>query len=198
MKIIGFSGKSGSGKDTGADNLQTLLSVNGYAAKLFSFAIPLKDIVNACCGFQKNKDSPAYTIDGKEYTPGEMYQIVGQGIRQAIPGFFANRLRHWINTKHLNTVTSGANIGNTYYTDPDYLIITDVRFINEAQLIRDMGGKIVRIHRNVVSLRPQTHISETEMDTLEFRDLVNFDIYNHGDLAAFYKSIKALYTAIVE
>lgn len=46
------------------------------------------------------------------------------------------------------------------------IVVDDVRFLNEAQAVRDMGGIIIRISRadypNV-----DGHISETEMDNIE-------------------------------
>src|SRR5690606_16174346 len=60
-----------------------------------------------------------------------------------------------------------------------YIIIDDVRFENEAELIREMGGCVIRVSRSKhdehgiyadedpACVSTQKHVSETEMDTIE-------------------------------
>ncbi len=65
--------------------------------------------------------------------------------------------------------------GPTYY--PGW-IITDVRFPNEAQAIKDRGGIMVRIDRPDNPLTPSTHESETALDDWEF----DIRVVNNGRL----------------
>ena len=74
----------------------------------------------------------------------------------------------------------------------DHIIITDVRFKNEYDFIKSMDGIIIRIiapKRNEKRLRKESnnieqynalanHISETELDIIEFNYIVNNDIEN--------------------
>lgn len=71
----------------------------------------------------------------------------------------------------------------------DY-IVTDTRFPNEADAIREAGGVMIRINGNPAGLqgdgtRDDNHISETALDDYEF-DLV---IENDRDLAALYHKL---------
>lgn len=47
-------------------------------------------------------------------------------------------------------------------------IITDVRFLNEANMIKDMGGAIWKIYRPHIELQgaSSTHVSEREMESM--------------------------------
>lgn len=47
-----------------------------------------------------------------------------------------------------------------------FIIADDVRFLNEAQAVRDLGGKIIRIERSDM-VSHDTHLSEMEMDKIE-------------------------------
>ena len=61
-------------------------------------------------------------------------------------------------------------------TESDGLVITDVRFINEANAIKARGGEIWRVMRPGVTA-VNSHISETEMDGYGCDQLVD----NSGD-----------------
>lgn len=62
-------------------------------------------------------------------------------------------------------------------TQSDGLVITDVRFINEAKAIKDRGGEIWRVFRPGITA-VNGHISETQMDGYACDRLVD----NSGDL----------------
>ncbi len=51
------------------------------------------------------------------------------------------------------------------------VVVDDVRFLNEAQAVRDMGGMIIRIVRADYN-NNDSHVSETEMDSIEADDSV--------------------------
>jgi hypothetical protein len=55
------------------------------------------------------------------------------------------------------------------------VVISDVRFENEARVIRDQGGVIVHVRRGV-SVSTDTHVSETPLPVL-FGDLL---VHNNG------------------
>jgi hypothetical protein len=77
-----------------------------------------------------------------------------------------------------------ANVGKT-----DLLVISDVRFPNEAQAIKDRGGIIVRIVRD--GYEPvSAHVSETSYNDQDFT------IYNDAkpdDLYVFFRNAFATY-----
>jgi hypothetical protein len=70
---------------------------------------------------------------------------------------------------------------------PDYLLCTDVRFINEAAVVRTLGGTIIRIERPGVFA--DGHASETEQREIH----ADFTVHNDKtveDLKTKLKQIK--------
>lgn len=74
------------------------------------------------------------------------------------------------------------------HVQPAQIVVDDVRFQNEAEAVRDLGGIIVRITRRTVDLtEPDYHQSETEMDsieadyTIEARDGELYNLYHAID-----------------
>ena len=78
---------------------------------------------------------------------------------------------------------------------PDW-IITDVRFPNEAQAIKDRGGILIRINRpqyldNGLVIRKDEHLSETALDDYdEFDYVINNDTNSVQDLVDKVKQLK--------
>lgn len=65
-------------------------------------------------------------------------------------------------------------------------IITDVRFPNEAQAVRDRGGVLIRINRNDDT---GDHPSETALDNWQDWDMI---IGNTGSIEAFKENIERI------
>lgn len=68
--------------------------------------------------------------------------------------------------------------------DVEGVVITDVRFPNEAELVRSLGGLVVRINRVVGHNEHSVHLSETLVDELK----VHLDIDNDQSIAALHDS----------
>ena len=97
------------------------------------------------------------------WTPREMMQNYGQFYRTIDYDF-------WV--KHLFSVIKQNKYEN--------VIITDVRYLNEAQPIVDSGGYIIRIVRgNRAKIHNQYHISEMSMAKY---DKISFTVGNNGTL----------------
>jgi hypothetical protein len=73
---------------------------------------------------------------------------------------------------------SEAEVFNHEIIDPNW-IITDTRFPNEAQAIKDAGGIVIRVDRPGVSAI-NAHPSETALDNWDF----DYKIWNGSDLVA--------------
>jgi hypothetical protein len=73
----------------------------------------------------------------------------------------------------------------------DTVVITDCRFVNEAQAIYDAGGHLWRITRPHAGAAGgiSGHASETEMDSPEMAELCNTYIPNDGDLTALWARV---------
>lgn len=143
MILIGISGKKKSGKDTVADILATKL---GLSFEKFAFAGPLKQEVAKACGV-----TVAYIEEHKtHFRP--ILQWWGTEFRRRLHGE-----NYWIE-KWLKQLAD---------TDVNVVFTTDVRFKNEADVIHDAGGFLVRVSRNhTADVMPDldVHASETELD----------------------------------
>ena len=144
--IIGFSGKKGVGK-TSASNY--IARVYGFQPK--SFATPLRDMAKGLFGFKdsdfdvNNKEKPYLYYD---WCPREFMVNLGQFLRY-------HDAEYWVKRVGLDKIY-------------DYSI-DDVRFKNEAEHIKKMGGIIIRIDR-YMNLNPYhnsqmaSDVSETDLD----------------------------------
>lgn len=154
--IIGISGKRGAGKDL----LGGILVYHGV--KRFSFAGSLKDECKRLFNIGEEhvngnlKEVPQEKLGN--HSPRELMIDFGQFARKfSLNGMF------WVNWLYNNKLAQLA---------PDQLAcVTDVRFKNEADFIRNKGGIIIRLER-----KPELNIykgvindpSETELDDYKF------------------------------
>ena len=141
-KILVLTALKGSGKDTTGDYI-----VKNYQNwEKDSFAGTLKDAVSAIFSWDRKmlagetpedraireaKDEYWSKCFGYDVTPRNMLQRFGTEILR-------NNLHKdiWVNSLRLKVEKSEKNI-----------IITDCRFKNEIDMLRNLGAKIVRIHR---------------------------------------------------
>lgn len=164
--IIGISGKAGCGKSTLARLLMERLP---GAWQRIGFADILKREVAKFYGFdvalafdEKGKGSPVkrpaqlhgdwWPWEHEFVTVRQLLQHYGTDVyRKRDPNYWVERMR-----EHLATV-----IPLSYG-----VIIDDVRFINEAAMVRDMGGLLVRLEP-YLEWKPGAgaeHASETNLD----------------------------------
>lgn len=170
MIIIGVSGKKGSGKDTLAD-----IMVKKYGFIKKSFAEALKYGVRRDFDLTKDhtdgklKELPTeftkakyYTSDGQlntEYwTPRDIMIAYGQFFRQFDPNY-------WVNKVFDRLPPPRGNFGHRDIR----IVISDVRFKNEADRIRKEGGFIARLER-----KPELNIYKTVSNDISETDLDNY------------------------
>lgn len=172
--IIGLVGKAGSGKDTVADHL-----VKNHGFHKLSFAAPLKRTI--CDLFdmtedQVNKQELKEVVDPRYgFTPRWLLQHFGTEVcRKLYPSMWVDYLIRYYR-KNWNQVDEGR------------VVVTDVRFLNEARAISNISGYIWRITclNNPKDLgEGSTHASEIEQENI----LVDQElIAKHGDLPQLYK-----------
>lgn len=169
--IIGISGKKQSGKDTVAAIL-----VEDYGFTRLAFA----DVIKAC----------VYTLDPIVSLSGLRLQhlVDSNGweaakefpeVRRLLQVFGTEVGRNLIDEQIWVEMTlAGAKASSN-------IVISDVRFKNEAEEIKYQGGQVWRITR-AVGDTIDFHRSETELDSW------NFDYYvpNNGTLEDLHKEIK--------
>lgn len=174
-KIIGISGKAGAGKDTTASLIMMQLeNANSYISiSRYSFADPLKRVCSELYGvpleFFHNREKKEIKNPFWNLTPREMAQKVGTDIvRTHMDG------DHWIKLAEKKfTGTSGI------------ILISDVRFPNEAEWIRKQGGVLVNIYRDSIEeFDGQEHESENALKDYKFDfnidNSYSLEILNHN------------------
>lgn len=162
--IIGLTGYAQSGKDTVASLLVEHYGYErvAFADKIRSFIYEmnplvacspsgyLQDLVNLV-GWDKAKQEPQVR---------RLLQYTGVGARKVFGEQF------WVR-EAMKSMLDKPNTELKY-------VITDVRFTNEADMIRANGGKIWRVVRPGVG-PVNNHISESELDSIKFDHLINND-----------------------
>lgn len=159
--LIGFSGKAGAGKTTLAEFL-----IDEFHFKKLSFAKAVKEHGIKYFGLTEED------IKKKPPVTRQILQGIGNYIREEFDKDY------WINSLEPNPV---------YLLDNGIsVVIDDVRFKNEADYIKKMGGIMIRIERPGV--KKMNHPSETELDNYDKFDLVinndkdlQYLIYNFSD-----------------
>jgi len=173
LRLIGLTGYAGTGKDT----VRTILEQDhGFYG--LAFADPLRNMLNtllenAGLGTRwiTERELKEQPIDVLDVSYRHMAQTLGtEWGRNLQPDF-------WLRI-------AGAHIVNKRRQGERLFVISDVRFINEAEWVRESGGELWRIHRTQAApVRP--HPSEREVDHIE-PDLV---LDNSGSVDALWAAV---------
>lgn len=179
--IYGVIGKIGSGKTTLSNYL---IEHHGFKRK--AFADNLKEACRIIFGFtdeqlygtQEQKETP----DPRWYgvSPRQVFQFFGtecvrMKMNELMPGIGEDI---WIKSFELSL-------------NPDEnIVVDDVRFNNEAEMIKKLGGKIVKIIKETSSKNDdvKNHISETEQDGI----IADYYIVNDSTIDAYHQKIKTM------
>lgn len=147
--IIALTGLKRSGKSTAAKHLETkygFIRINFKDALLTELKQYFPDFLKAEAEYH------ACTVDELlERKPGHIRQLLQNFGTELRRGEDPN---YWIE-KWNNKVYPGENI-----------VVDDVRFLNEAEMVKENFGKIIRIVR-LGQESKDGHASETEMDKIE-------------------------------
>ena len=174
---LGMSGYARSGKDTVADILHT-----EYGFGRVALAAPLKDMM--------------YTLN--PYVPDERtydwirYQdyVDDVGLHEAKNNPEVRRLLQCFGTEVMRQQFGEDVWVNLAYSskDPsDHWVVTDCRYKNEANGIRDHGGFIVRVDRPGIE-PPNLHPSEVEILDYDF----DYHLDNSGTLEDLSTSVHTM------
>jgi hypothetical protein len=156
--IVGITGRKGSGKNAACEN------VPGWAT--MSFAGPLKRVCATVFGLtteeMSNPQKKEAIMNRWPYeTPRAILQKVGTDMfRNLYPDVWVQNLKDRV------MASAGEDV-----------VITDVRFENEARAIRELGGYIVRVERPGLP-KVDSHSSELEMDLIS----VDATVINDGSV----------------
>ena len=177
--IIGLAGIKYSGKDTVGGWL-----MSRYGFKRYAFGDCVKDVCRSVFGFSEEQLNGAFKEVKDEYwlvEPRRVMQYVGTELfRDGIGGCKGLEwigCDLWVNVVRRKIMSAGAD---------ELVVVTDVRFDNEAKMIRDLGGIVVGVRRmdgNVEVGVGNDHSSESQ----DFR--VDYEISNNGTLDELYGKI---------
>src|ERR1041385_511621 len=172
MNIIGLSGKKQSGKNQVARFITKI-----YKNKIIletAFADELKlEVADAC-------NTTVDEIQLHKDTYRNLLQLWGTNYRRKFYGE-----DYWIKKLLFKISNSVADI----------TIITDVRFLNEAQMVKQIGGYLVRIERPSDSVLIDRHPSEIELDDYKKFDFI---IKNDGTLDDLYVQTRKMLATIAK
>lgn len=156
--LVGFTGRAGVGKTVTAEWFEAQ-----HEIKILSFAEPLKESLSALTGLSidhfKDPILKEKVIPGLDTTPRILMQLMATDfIRDMVdPDFWLWRMRQALSK----------------YSHRD-IMIDDVRFPNEAEMIRINGGTIVHLRRSFVSTTDQTgHKSEIPLEVQKGDIVIN-------------------------
>ena len=179
MKLVGLLGTKGVGKDTVADYM---VSHNNFDKR--AFASPIKE----ACAILFQLPIARFEGEGKELcdqehglSPRQMMQLVGTDFfrDKVSQDFWIDHFKRWY-AAH----------------DPSRsVVVTDVRFQNEVDVIKALGGVVVRVTRpheheqeqNGRHTMPDTHITEQGVAKVQGVDV---SIENDGSLEELYDKVK--------
>lgn len=194
-RVIGLVGRAGSGKTLAAQRIIDL----HFRCSRYSFALPLKRMVQTLIDHTKPRKWP-YT--GRDYTDDPNLK------NEPIPflmGLTARRLMQTLGTEwgreqvhpdlwiELARVKVERKLGTAWFKErPGNIgvVFDDVRFANEAAMIREMGGAIVQITRNVAGTDnpvQDAHVSE------QFDVKPDITLTNNGTVMQFWNKIDMIW-----
>lgn len=164
-KLIGISGKAGSGKDTVARHLW---EKHGFLQ--VAFADPLREAASALFGLEPmamiDREMKETHLDYWGKSPRQILQILGN---DALKPFFGDDV--WLKRWLLTYGTFGAT---------DDIVASDCRFDLECNAIRELGGTIIHLKRPGAGLQgvASTHASEAGVTIYP----LDYEIINDGTI----------------
>lgn len=220
MKLIGINGKIGSGKDTVGKIIQHLTSEWADEEfqdtdmldvrsdwKIKKFAGKLKQIASLLTGIDVEKFEDQ---EFKKTLLGREWGTVKHNPLNVIPVFENVQFNHLMSVRELlqKLGTEAMRVGlhenvwvNALFTDfkgDIHWVVTDMRFPNEMEAVKEKGGITIRVMRpksrqmllmnatTVIDTRLIEHPSETALDDAEF----DYEIINDGSIEELVKKVR--------
>lgn len=190
MTVIGFGYKKHSGKDTAAEVL-----VNHFSYKNFGFGDPIKEVGKDVFHFSDQQCDGDKKTEVDEFwgvSPARLFQIIGTEL-------FRERLTEILPEQFDRDVWIRSMERRLEKHEGDHVTISDVRFPNEAEMLKQKFGATLclidtpkedRLSRGgKEDSRSEHHPSECALDGWDGWDLV---IDNSGSLKEFETAVKSI------
>lgn len=195
MKIIGIVGFIGSGKDTVAKEFVNVGCVQD------SFAAPLKDVCSAVFGWDREMIE-GDTLESREYreTP-DIYWSNKLGVPHFTPRLALQLMGTEVMRNHFHEDIWIDSLEYRFRkaSESRCIVVSDARFTNELDLIKDLGGALIWVQRgelpewfDTAKTASTNAVSRKIMET-KYRDVhesewnwagypVDYIIHNNGTL----------------
>lgn len=183
-KIIGLSGYARSGKDTVADIL-----VRDHGFTKLSFAQPMRDALyalNPIVGLRLDTDARVQDVIAEHGWDGYKESRYGNEIRELLQRLGTEVGREMFGEAFWVMAAEGVMLN--MLNDGKKVVFTDVRFINEAEMIDEYNdGQVWRVRRPGV-FPANEHASETSMDDWDFESYIdnNGSLEDLADMVAYH------------
>lgn len=179
MPLIGIIGEKRHGKDTIGDYLN-----EKYGYEKLSFAGPLKKLTAELFDFSEEQiNGNLKEEEDKRWgtSPRRLLQVIGTELfREGLGEHFPHlKGQIWV-------LTTKNIILKEFQKNPEAnLVITDCRFPNEVEMIRELGGKIIKV------VRPEYAETDPHASELSIRKMEDYDclITNDSTLEDLYNKV---------
>ena len=172
--IIGLSGYARSGKDEVAKILveEYEFAHAAFAEPIRQFLMEINPRVNEYFNLRGAINAVGWHEAKKSAEVRRLMQDLGVGARKLFgDDFWIERL--WEDLAETPTIY--------------HVVISDVRFANEADAIKDVGGKVIRVVRPGITA-VNSHVSESALDNYTF----DSQILNYGTLDELRSTVRTL------
>lgn len=181
--VIGFCGAKGSGKDTGYKLLCELYPNLNF--QRIAFADPIKKTICDIFGLTVDQLNTIKRVDNiaiVDYNSNIAYgHLTGRDFVRKIGMLMRDYDDQQFNRYVTNMVKTNAS---TNY------VVTDVRFENEIQTVRDLGGYIIRVDRDCCDY--DNHITERKIMHPDFV------VKNNSSLQSFKIELKNIVDKLIQ
>jgi hypothetical protein len=186
-QVIGILGKKQHGKDTIANYM-----VEKYGYIRVAFADAIKDMLK--CSFRFSEEQ----LNGNlKETIDEFWQIKPRQVLQFVgTELFRDKMGELL--PHVETnfwvFIIKKKIHDTLKVNPSAkFVISDCRFENEVNFIKEMGGQVIRVVRPTVENNTESnHSSEKYIDDLPF----DFKIVNNASLDKLHSNVDIIISSL--
>ena len=190
MQIIGLCGNKKCGKDTFANYL---VDTEGYIKMAFA------DYIREALKILFDWDEDTFSQDQKEKdddywgtSPRKMMQELGtEFLRQHCKNMISQDFvlpngKSYQSTFHIKRLNK--DILNFYKMNNDVkIIISDIRFQDEVDYVKQLGGTVIKVNRDIQKNEFSNHASENQIDNLKSIDIV---LDNNQNLNHYIKKIR--------
>jgi hypothetical protein len=181
--IVGVGVRKRAGKDSYFEAVRD--NFKFFNVRNFAFGDALKeDVWHMYCPILEKYDITRETFFSDEFktTMRPLLQSHGVFMREMDPDYWVdilvNNVKKW-ESQNLRNIA----------------IITDVRFPNEARAVRNMGGFLIKVNRDLSDNSGDEHISEHALDNWDDWDHI---LDNNGTLSEYRDKVKLNFMQLLD